>query len=87
MIVLNKRVLVKLDDAQAQTAGGLFIPDDAKEKATTGVVETYDPGRAPDVCPVGKGDKVLFNKYAGIELPGDKTRVLVEWSDLLAVLS
>ena len=64
---LNDRVLVKRLESEEKTAGGLFIPDTAKEKATRGEVGAAGPGKAAGdgktvAMTVKAGDIVLFNK-------------------------
>ena len=90
---LNDRVLVKRLESEEKTAGGLFIPDTAKEKPSKGEVVAVGPGKTADdgkVIPmtVKAGDQVLFNKYAGteIKLDGDEHLVMRE-DDILAIIS
>ncbi|MCI0343410.1 MAG: co-chaperone GroES [Planctomycetales bacterium] len=87
---LDDRILVKPLEAEEKTAGGIVIPDTAKEKPQLGVVQAVGPGallkdgkRGP--MSVGKGDRVYFGKYAGadIKLEGDDFKILRE-SDVLA---
>lgn len=89
---LSNRVVVKRDEAETKTPGGLFIPETAKEKACFGTVlfvgrgKVLDNGqlREPQVKP---GDRVLFAKYVGteVELEGDKLLVMSE-DELLTVV-
>jgi len=70
---LHDRVVVKRIDAEEKTAGGIIIPDSAKEKPAEGEVVAVGPGKANDkgvVRPldVKKGDRVLFGKYSGNEI-------------------
>jgi chaperonin GroES len=90
---LHDRVLVKRASAEQKTAGGLFIPDSAKDKPQEAVVVAVGPGktlsdgtvRTPQVK---DGDRIIFGKYTGdeIKLSGEEHIVLRE-ADILAVLS
>ena len=89
---LSDRVLVKRLSSEEKTAGGLYIPDTAKEKPTKGEGVAVGPGKVADdgkrVAPTVKaGDMVLFNKYAGtqVELDGVEHLVMRE-DDILAVI-
>ncbi len=89
---LNDRVLVKRLESEEKTAGGLFIPDTAKEKPSKGEVIAAGPGKLADdgkraPLAVKKGDTVLFNKYAGTEIKIDGVDHLVmREDDILAVI-
>ena len=70
---LHDKVLVKRVDEESKTAGGIIIPDTAKEKPSEGVVEAVGNGfRAEDgkIIPmtVKAGDRVLFGKWAGTDI-------------------
>jgi len=89
---LNDRVLVKRLEEETKTAGGLFIPDSAKEKPTRGKVIAVGTGRANDdgvrkPLDVKAGDTILFGKYAGteIKLEGEDLIIMRE-DDILAVI-
>jgi chaperonin GroES len=89
---LNDRVLVKRMAEEEKTAGGLFIPDAAKEKPARGVVIAVGQGKSDDTgkrtpLDVKAGDKVLFGKYSGteIKLDGEEHMILRE-EEILAVL-
>jgi chaperonin GroES len=89
---LNDRVLVKRMSEEEKTAGGLFIPDAAKEKPAKGIVIAAGPGKADDngkrtALEVKSGDKVLFGKYSGteIKLDGEEHMILRE-DEILAIL-
>lgn len=89
---LNDRVLVKRMSEEEKTAGGLFIPDSAKEKPARGVVIAAGPGKVDDngkrtALEVKAGDKVLFGKYSGteIKLDGEDHMILRE-DEILAIL-
>jgi chaperonin GroES len=89
---LNDRVLVKRLESEEKTAGGLFIPDTAKEKPSKGEVVAAGPGKLGDdgkrtPLAVKAGDAVLFNKYAGTEIKIDGVEHLVmREDDILAVI-
>ncbi len=89
---LNDRVLVKRLESEEKTAGGLFIPDTAKEKPSKGEVVAVGPGKTADdgkhiAMQVKVGDAVLFNKYAGTEIKLDGVEHLVmREDDILAVI-
>lgn len=90
---LNDRVLVKRLEGEEKTAGGLFIPDTAKEKPSKGEVVAVGPGKTADdgkaiPMTVKAGDMVLFNKYAGTEVKLDGVEHLVmREDDILAVIA
>lgn len=84
---LADRVLVEPKEAETKTAGGLYIPDNAKEKPQEGVVLAVGPGKKDEPMEVKVGDKVLYGKYAGTEVnAGDKTYMIMRQSDILAVI-
>lgn len=87
---LDDRIVVEPMEAEETTAGGIVLPDSAKEKPQRGKVLAVGPGRLLDSgerCPVSLsvGDHVLFAKYGGtdIEVDGKDVRILRE-SDVLA---
>ena len=89
---LNDRVLVKRLESEEKTAGGLYIPDTAKEKPSKGQVVAVGPGKLAEngsrvAMAVKKGDEVLFIKYAGTEVKLDGVDHLVmREEDILAVI-
>ena len=89
---LNDRVLVKRLESEERTAGGLYIPDTAKEKPSKGEVIAVGPGKHAEdgkLIPmtVKAGDLVLFNKYAGTEVKLDGVEHLVmREDDILAII-
>ncbi len=84
---LADRVLIEPKEAETKTAGGLYIPDNAKEKPQEGVVLAVGPGKKDEPMEVKVGDKVLYGKYAGTEVNvGDKTYMIMRQSDILAVI-
>ncbi|PRP95210.1 co-chaperone GroES [Enhygromyxa salina] len=89
---LNDRVLVKRLEEEVKTAGGIYIPDSAKEKPTRGKVIAVGSGRYDDdgkrkPLDVKAGDEILFGKYAGteIKIEGDELIIMRE-DDILAVI-
>jgi len=89
---LDDRVVIKPSEAQDKTAGGIFLPDAAKEKPQVGKIVWVGPGKVQDdgkrtPVSVKKGDEVVYGKYMGneVELDGQKY-VIVRESDLLGVL-
>jgi chaperonin GroES len=90
---LDDRVVVEPMDAQTTTAGGIVLPDTAKEKPQRGKVKAVGPGRLlenGERCKVSLsiGDEVLFSKYGGtdIEVDGKEVKILRE-SDILAKIA
>jgi chaperonin GroES len=84
---LHDRVIVRPAKAEEKTAGGIIIPDTAKEKPQRGIVIAAGPGKKDEPITVKKGDTVLYGKYSGSELTLDGENVLVmRESDILAVL-
>ena len=88
---LEDRVLVAPSEAEAKTAGGIVLPDTAKEKPMMGKVVACGPGVLTDSGERAKmevkvGDVILYGKYTGaeIEVDGDKMLIIRE-SDILAV--
>ena len=89
---LHDRVLVKRLEETTKTAGGIIIPDTAKEKPSEGIVEAIGNGyRAEDgkVIPmsVKVGDKVLFGKWSGTEIKVEGVeRLIIKEADILAII-
>lgn len=89
---LNDRILVKRLEGEAKTAGGIIIPDSAKEKPAEGEVVAVGPGKFNKAgeriaMDVKKGDKVLFSKYGGtdVKIDGDDYLIMRE-DDILGVV-
>jgi len=89
---LDDRVIVKQAEAEEKTAGGIVLPDTAKEKPLTGKVMATGPGKLLDngkraAMAVKKNDEVLYGKYTGteVELDGKKYFILRE-SDVLGII-
>jgi chaperonin GroES len=87
---LDDRVVVEPLDAEESTAGGIILPDTAKQKPQRGKVLAVGPGKALEngnraPVAVAVGDEVLFGRYAGndIEMAGKEIKIMRE-SDILA---
>jgi len=84
---LADRVLVEPAEAEVKTAGGIYIPDTAKEKPQRGTVVAVGPGKKDDPTTVKAGDTVLYGKYSGTELQVEGTEYLMmRESDILAII-
>ena len=89
---LQDRVLVKRVESETRSAGGIIIPDTAKEKPLEGLVIAVGPGKRLEdgsrVAPeVKEGDRVLFGKYAGAEIKVDGVdHMILKESDILGIL-
>ena len=84
---LADRVLIEPQEAQTKTAGGIYIPDTAKEKPQQGKVIAVGPGKKDEPMEVKAGDVVLYGKYAGTEVTvEDKKYLIVKQQDILAIL-
>jgi chaperonin GroES len=89
---LNDRILVKRLEGEAKTAGGIIIPDSAKEKPAEGEIVAVGPGKLNDAghrvaMDVAVGDRILFSKYGGTEvkLDGEDFLIMRE-DDILGVV-
>jgi chaperonin GroES len=84
---LHDRVIVKAAPAEEKTAGGIIIPDTAKEKPQRGTVIAAGPGKKDEPVTVKSGDTVLYGKYAGTEIviEGEDYLIMRE-SDILAIV-
>ena len=87
---LEDRVVIQQIEAEEKTAGGIVLPDTAKEKPQRGRVLSVGPGKMLDSgerspVGVGEGDEVLFGKYSGtdIKVDGHEVKILRE-TDILA---
>lgn len=84
---LSDRVLILPNPAEEKTAGGLFIPDTAKEKPLAGKVIAVGPGTSEVKMEVKVGDQVLYGKYAGTEIQIDsESYIIMRQSDILAII-
>jgi len=89
---LRENILIKRVEEENKTAGGIFLPDTAKEKPSEGIVIAVGEGR---VTPEGKvlpmnikvGDRVLFSKWTGTEIKVDgEPHLIVKEGDILAII-
>ena len=91
---LGDRVVVERAESEMVTAGGIVLPDSAKDKPTRGTVISIGEGRlmkdgTRKALQVKVGDRVLFSSYAGETVPfrmGDRELILLREEDLLAVI-
>lgn len=84
---LADRVLVEPSQAEQKTAGGIIIPDTAKEKPQKGTVVAVGPGKKDEPMNVKVGDVVLYGKYAGTEISVEgKDLLIMRESDIFAVI-
>ncbi len=90
---LHDRVLVERTEGEEKTAGGLIIPDNAKEKPAEGVIVAVGAGARDDdgdriEMDVKEGDRVLFGKWSGTEVTVDgKELLMMKESDIMGILS
>ena len=89
---LNDRLLVKRLKEEEKTAGGIIIPDSAKEKPAEGEVIAVGPGKSNDkgdrvALQVKEGDRVLFSKYSGtdVKIDGEDYLIMRE-DDVLGII-
>ena len=84
---LHDRVIVKPAAAEEKTAGGIIIPDTAKEKPQRGTVIAAGPGKKDEPMMVKKGDSILYGKYAGTEISFQgEDYLIIRESDILAII-
>lgn len=89
---IGDKVVVKRLDAEEKSAGGIVLPDSAREKPRQGRVLSVGDGRllidgTRSPCQVREGDRVLFGSYAGTEVVVDKQELLIMSEDeILAIL-
>jgi chaperonin GroES len=89
---LKDRVFVKFSTEEEKTAGGLFIPDSAKEKPQKGVVVAVGTGRVTDdgkqqPMEVKVGDTILFDKYSGSKIKiDDQEYLIIKEEDILGIV-
>jgi chaperonin GroES len=84
---LHDRVIVKPAPAEEKTAGGIIIPDTAKEKPQRGTVVAAGPGKKDEPVTVKVGDTVLYGKYSGTEIQVEGGEYLImRESDILAIV-
>jgi chaperonin GroES len=84
---LQDRVLVEAAAAEEKTAGGIIIPDTAKEKPQKGKIIAVGNGKKDEPLTVKVGDEVLYGKYAGTEISvAGKEYLIMRESDIFAIL-
>lgn len=89
---LDDRIVIKQSEAEEKTAGGILLPDAAKEKPQIGKVVATGPGKLLDdgkrgEMSVKKNDEVIYGKYAGNEIEIDREKyVIVRESDVLGIV-
>lgn len=89
---LGDNVLLQRVEAESTTAGGIVLPESAKEKPQEGVVIAAGDGRLNDEgertpLQVSKGDRVIFSSYAGTEVShGGETYLIVREDEILAIV-
>ena len=89
---LNDRILVQRVETEEKTAGGIIIPDSAKEKPSEGKITAVGPGKRNkkgERIPLDlkEGDKVLFSKYGGTEVKlDDEDYLIMREDDILGVI-
>jgi chaperonin GroES len=84
---LADRVLVEPAAAELKTAGGIIIPDTAKEKPQKGIVVAVGNGKKDEPITVKEGDTVLYGKYSGTEINfAGKDYLIMRESDILAII-
>jgi len=84
---LADRVVIEPAEAEQKTAGGIIIPDTAKEKPQKGTVVAVGPGKKDEPMTLKVGDTVLYGKYSGTEITLDATHYLImKESDVYAII-
>jgi chaperonin GroES len=84
---LGDRVIIEPSPAEEKTAGGIIIPDTAKEKPQRGTVVAVGPGKKDEPTTVKKGQTVLYGKYAGTEISVEgKDYLIMRETDIYAVI-
>ncbi len=85
---LADRVVIEPLDAEEKTSGGIYIPDNAKEKPQKGKVIAVGAGKKDEPMELAAGDLVLYGKYSGTEIKVDgKALLIMRESDVLAKLA
>ncbi|MCX7024312.1 MAG: co-chaperone GroES [Spirochaetes bacterium] len=82
---VGDRVLIKIQESETKTAGGIIIPQTAQEKTQAGVVIAI--GTDTEVIKVKPKDKVMYDKYAGAQIKIDGSdHLIVKMADILAII-
>ncbi|RLG12646.1 co-chaperone GroES [Candidatus Pacearchaeota archaeon] len=85
---IGERVLIKPIKAEEKTAGGIYIPEEAKEEKKQAIVEEIGKTKDGKDLPLKKGDKVLYGGYSSdeFEINGEKY-LIIDFKDILAVIT
>ena len=84
---LGDRVIIEPSPAEEKTAGGIIIPDSAKEKPQKGTVVAVGPGKKDEPTTVKQGQTVLYGKYSGTEITVEgKDFLIMRETDIYAVI-
>lgn len=84
---LADRVLVKNEKPETKTASGIIIPEAAQEKTQTATVIEVGPGTENEKVTVKKGDKIMYDKYAGTQIKIDgEDHLILKMSDIIAII-
>ncbi|MGN0717825.1 co-chaperone GroES [Treponema berlinense] len=84
---LADRVLLKEEKAETITKSGILLPESAQEKTQTAKVEAVGPGTEKEKITVKVGDRVMYDKYSGVQVKMDgEDYLIVKNSDIIAVV-
>ena len=84
---LADRVLLKEEKAETTTKSGILLPESAQEKTQTAKVEAVGPGTEKEKITVKGGDRVMYDKYSGVQVKMDgEDYLIVKNSDIIAVV-
>ena len=84
---LADRVLLKQEKAETTTKSGIILPEAAQEKNQTATVEAVGPGTEKEKITVKVGDRVMYDKYSGVQIKMDgEEYLIVKNSDIIAVV-
>ncbi|MBQ9103095.1 MAG: co-chaperone GroES [Spirochaetales bacterium] len=84
---LADRVLLKEEKAETTTKSGILLPESAQEKTQTAKVEAVGPGTEKEKITVKVGDRVMYDKYSGVQVKMDgEDYLIVKNSDIIAVV-
>ena len=84
---LADRVILKEEKAETTTKSGILLPESAQEKTQTAKVEAVGPGTEKEKITVKVGDRVMYDKYSGVQVKMDgEDYLIVKNSDIIAVV-
>jgi len=84
---LADRILLKEEKAETTTKSGILLPESAQEKTQTAKVEAVGPGTEKEKITVKVGDRVMYDKYSGVQVKMDgEDYLIVKNSDIIAVV-